>query len=701
MEWPEVVVGELGEDEYPFRSVEIYPRQRLGRGAYGFVCRAKCDDLPCAAKLIHSIFLSDPGVESLLRKFTEECRILSSLTHPNIVQFLGVAHLPGEQKAPVQLTELMDESLTTFIARSRDTTTPIPYHIEVTFVSDVAFAISYLHSRGIIHRDLSSNNVLLLAGQRAKVTDFGVAKLKDLQNQFQTPTFMTYTPGTPVFMPPEARFHPLRYTNKLDIFSWGVICLHLLSLTEPHPGDEFVETSQSQLKRVPEHQRREDDIAKIAEDHPIRPITLSCLEDDQDKRPSASILCTILENLKRGQRYLSSREKMQGEKEALMDEVFQLREQVKELQQKEPATEMDKSHRQVETLEQVELLKKENLKLLEEARQKDALICQLKEQISKHSSPQPSWAFDRINSSPFTWRCVVKTPCSFTQGSTAVIGTKAYFSRTFSGVVHVFDSRDQSWSALPECPKEEFTLASINSKVVAVGGVVREVGKAKISAEKSVLCLDLSRGSDANWEHYPAMFYGRILPAAASSDSYLLVAGGLDAPYHGKAMDTVEIFSASQKQWYTAYRLPKPIASPSMTVCGEYVYILSSSVGKDRSESGSVYFYKIKDLYDYSNRLITPTAVRQTWQLLPSVVNLTQPQILVIAQELHVVGREEVQSGRKHSVCHWQVSKYNSDSFSPISVVPGNCGPCLAAVVDTDVLVVATRSETLVAELTT
>ena len=352
-------------------------------------------------------------------------------------------------------------------------------------------------------------------------------------------------------------------------------------------------------------------------------------------------------------------------------------------------------------MEQVELLKRENQQLLEEARQKDILIRQLKEQTSKHDSPYTSPVFDAIDSGPFTWRCVVKSPCLFTKGSTAVIGTKAYFSRTLSGVVYVFDSRDRSWSSLPECPKEDFTLASINSKIVAVGGIVREVGKYKISAEKSVLCLDLSRGTEANWEHYPAMFYGRILPGAASSESCLVVAGGLDAPRHGKAMDTVEIFDVGNRQWYTAYRLPKPIANPSMTVCGEHVYILSSGVGKDGSSTSSIYFYTVRDLFQYSSRLITPTAVRQTWQLLPSSVNLTLPQILVIAQELHVVGREGKQSGDKHPVCHWQVSKYHPDSFTRISVVPSTSGSCIAAVVSTDVLVVATRTETLVAELTT
>ena len=71
--------------------------------------------------------------------------------------------------------ELMDESLTRFLGRS---TAPLPYHSQLNICHDVSLALSYLHSNAIIHRDLSSNNVLLIGeGSRAKVTDFGISKL--------------------------------------------------------------------------------------------------------------------------------------------------------------------------------------------------------------------------------------------------------------------------------------------------------------------------------------------------------------------------------------------------------------------------------------------------------------------------------------------------------------------------------------------
>ena len=104
---------------------------------------------------------------------------------------------------PVLLMELMDDSLTHFLESS---TQPIPYHIQINICHDVSLALSFLHSNKIIHRDLSSNNVLLgaLSGNiLAKVTDFGMARLSDINPQ-ATRFTSTMCPGTDVYMPPEA-----------------------------------------------------------------------------------------------------------------------------------------------------------------------------------------------------------------------------------------------------------------------------------------------------------------------------------------------------------------------------------------------------------------------------------------------------------------------------------------------------------------
>ena len=84
------------ETEFVYRNIELFKSQSLGSGSYGGVCKAKCDGLPCAAKIMHpTLFdLHDTGAVSYLRKFHEECHLLSLARHPNVVQYLATCYDP-------------------------------------------------------------------------------------------------------------------------------------------------------------------------------------------------------------------------------------------------------------------------------------------------------------------------------------------------------------------------------------------------------------------------------------------------------------------------------------------------------------------------------------------------------------------------------------------------------------------------------
>ena len=309
--------------ELSFGSVKIYDKEVLGIGSYGKVCKAKCGQLPCAAKLLHDTLFqdNDPGTRNLVTKFLQECQFLSTIKHPNIVQYLGTATDPQSQR-PVLLMELMDESLTKFLERS---TGPLPYHSQLNISHDVALALAYLHSNGIIHRDLSSNNVLLIGeGSRAKVTDFGMSKLMDM-NPHKTP--LTQVPGTPAYMPPEALISPPHYSSKLDCFSHGVLALQIITRNFPDPGDASSYVADSRyptgraLVQFPEAERRKKDIDLIDPSHPLRPIALHCLKDMDTERPSADDLCGRLASLKREPRYTYSVEQTRGHIQRLQEEI--------------------------------------------------------------------------------------------------------------------------------------------------------------------------------------------------------------------------------------------------------------------------------------------------------------------------------------------------------------------------------------------
>ena len=304
--------------KYQFKSVQLLKDQSLGIGSYGAVCKAKCDDLLCAAKIIHPTLFDPTALQQVapqkehrlpIRRFEQECEFMSAIRHPNIVQYLGMFR-DTDTRLPGLLMELMDNSLTHFLESS---TQPIPYHIQVNICHDVSLALSFLHSNKIIHRDLSSNNVLLISNVRAKVTDFGMARLGDINPQ-ATRFTGTMCPGTDVYMPPEAVQDKPVYTEKIDCFSFGVIIVQTLTRQFPKPGDRLQEVELNHpglpkrklLMQIPEVERRQNHISQIDPNHSLLPIALDCLKDKDSKRPSAHQLCERVADLKGMPKYRDS-----------------------------------------------------------------------------------------------------------------------------------------------------------------------------------------------------------------------------------------------------------------------------------------------------------------------------------------------------------------------------------------------------------
>ena len=305
-------MAEKNSADVGFKRIEIFHEQTLGIGAYGKVCRAQCDNLMCAAKILHPTLVYVDQSTHLspqwpLQRFERECELLSAIRHPNIVQYLG-SHHDDSTQLPVILMELMNENLTDYLTSANDQS--IPYHIQVNICHDITLALVFLHSNNIIHRDLSSNNILLTCSLRAKVTDFGMARLSDLSHQAHGD--MTICPGTEVYMPPEAVQDQPMYTEKIDCFSFGVIVIQIITRQFPNPGDRYIRhvdehsCCPATLTIVPEIKRRHNHISQIDPTDPILSLTRDCLQDNPVQRPSAQHLCESFAHLKHSSRYYSS-----------------------------------------------------------------------------------------------------------------------------------------------------------------------------------------------------------------------------------------------------------------------------------------------------------------------------------------------------------------------------------------------------------
>ena len=599
-------------NEIGFREIELLKEETLGVGSYGSVCKARCDHLLCAAKIIHPTLVPPNALQQIspqrehrlpIRRFEMECDFLKEIRHPNIIQYLGMYRDP-ETSLPVLLMELMDESLTHFLVSS---TEPIPYHIQLTICLDIVQALSFLHLNGIIHRDLSSNNILLIGKGRAKLTDFGMAKLVDVR---MSRVSNTMCPGTDAYMPPEAIDNQAVYTEKGDVFSFGVNIIQILTRKFPKPGDRFNTVPINDPRflsgrvevRVPEIERRNNHISEINTAHPLLPIALDCLKNQEGERPSTGELCQRLAALKDTPEYTESEASHQHHITELRQQLLSQQQEHDEQIQQSQGTLTARQQENQDLREELRTAQEEKEHIIttrdRQQRDHEEMIAQFQrriEELELNSRPQPrAQSLSPSDIAPATtptqpsrghqpaqrppstssgegvirlnWTQGRKAPCEMARSTDAVVdGSVAYFRPDGTKQVHAYNSTTDTWSRLPDCCTTCTTLAIVNGLLTTVGG---EVG----GNNSNKLFSLTGEGRDRKWtEVFPPMTTKRALAIAVTTGRALIVAGGRDRGFGGLA--TVEIMNTDTRQWSTAADLPQPMASASATVCGDRIYM--------------------------------------------------------------------------------------------------------------------------------
>ena len=664
------MASQRGVETVGFKAVQLFKDQVLGIGSYGKVCKAKCDDLLCAAKLIHET-LFDPTAQQLIaaqrqhrlpmRRFEQECEFMSSIRHPNIVQYLGLYQDP-DTGLPAILMELMDSSLTHFV---ESCTQPIPYHIQLNICHDITVALSFLHSNNIVHRDLSSNNVLLIGNVKAKVTDFGMARLGD-GNPRATQLTFTMCPGTDVYMPPEAVQDEPVYSEKIDCFSFGVITLQILTREFPKPGDrrKRIEINHPGLPSgtmaevfIPETERRQNHISRIDPNHTLLQVALLCLKDRDVERPSAQQLCERVAALKESAEYSESvrapREKntsQQSRDGERKREVRSLRQQIQSLQEsvQEHVNRLEEKdvhnnlvlrekdemiaagqHQVREKEHEISRLERKNNQLIEEKERQlrrvnqqleesEQVIAQFERRIAEQEQQRPTTnvtfrSKDESSSSrariKMTWREERKAPCEMTSLYNAVADDTAVYFRTSDRKVYAYLVSISNWSQLPDSPTSGSPSVIINNLLTLVGGYDRR------STTTNQLFSLTGEGSGRRWtENFPPMPTKRFGSTALCTGTALIVAAGTSEG--GVLLQSVEVMNTDTLQWSTAADLPQPLWCAPGAVCGDHVYI--SSLGRD---SKSMYTCPVSTLFlsccsrptaNIWNKVAGPPVVRTT-----------------------------------------------------------------------------------------
>ena len=262
--------------------------EEMGRGAYGTVKKVSLYGTPCAAKDVHAILIDyadQKELKAIKIKYLNECINCSKLLHPNIVQFLGI-HYPSEDaQLPWLVMEKMDCNLTSFLANHSQGNVSV--NAKLSIIHDVSLGLKYLHAQDFIHRDLSSNNILLTKHLTAKIADLGVAKLLDPDD----PRTHTLAPGTLHFLPPEATCANPQYGKPVDVFSLGCIMIHLMTHDWPDTGT----CDNAALSEV---EKRKPYLDKIKEPTELKVLITSCLMDDPKPRPIIDMVVSEVERLK-------------------------------------------------------------------------------------------------------------------------------------------------------------------------------------------------------------------------------------------------------------------------------------------------------------------------------------------------------------------------------------------------------------------
>ena len=613
------------QGHFGYQIVRIIKTSSLGVGSYGAVYRALCDELPCAAKILHPTLFetNDPGARKIIERFEQECQFLSGVRHPHIVQYLGVSR-DSESGLPVLLMELMDSSLTQYLERSEE---PLRFHIQVDLCHDIVLALAYLHANGIIHRDLSSNNVLLI-GNRAKVTDFGMSKLSSM-NPRMTP--MTMCPGTLAYMPPEALKEPPVYSMKLDCFSFGVVSVQMLTRQFPDPGVRFrtIDITDPRIPSgtlyapIPEIERRRSHVDLVDPAHPLLPVALNCLKARDRERPSAPELCHSLAVLKEAPQYGESVQQAQtvttdGNSVQIRELRAEVRERQREMEQLQQQLTQQIENLQLEKetddrrlQEKDRIIENNERQLQEKARTIDARerqLRQLNQQLQENEQALADFQRKHLDSEQrlvakdqqirelqqqtddqptaklhvrghsaregplcLSWRKCGRAPRTMSGPSSVADGKTAYFNPYTSKDVYSYDSEEQTWSCLPQCTHSDFSLAVVNGLLTAIGG----------GWGTDVTNQLFSLTGERKWvEHFPPMPTKRYATAAVCGGTSLVVAGGLGNIF--THLDTVEVMDTETLQWSTASSLPFPLRYASATICQDRIYLLGYDTSKEQ-----------------------------------------------------------------------------------------------------------------------
>jgi len=245
--------------------------ERIGTGGMAIVYKAKCHRLNrlVAVKILKSDLAQD---EDFRRRFNAESQAVAQLSHPNIVSVYDVSK-GGDVEYIVM--ELIDGITLKQYMEKRG---QLNWRESLHFITQIMRGLSHAHSRGIVHRDIKPQNIMVLRDGSVKVADFGIACL---ENSAQTLTQEAL--GSVHYISPEQAKGD-RTDARSDIYSAGVVLYEMLTSRLPFEGDSAVSVAIQHLSSIPLAPREIN--PEIPE--PLELICMKAMAPDLERRYSSS-----------------------------------------------------------------------------------------------------------------------------------------------------------------------------------------------------------------------------------------------------------------------------------------------------------------------------------------------------------------------------------------------------------------------------
>ncbi|MED6136544.1 hypothetical protein PIB30_057027 [Stylosanthes scabra] len=275
------------------------PSREIGEGGFGTVYKGILQDGRVVAVKRH--------YESHLKRveqYMNEVEILAHLRHKNLVSLFGCTSRHSRELILVY-EFIPNGTLADHLHGSLANSTLLPWNVRYNIALETAEALSYLHSKKVIHRDVKSNNILLTENFQVKVADFGLSRL--------FPKFVTHVStapqGTPGYVDPEY-YQNYQLTDKSDVYSFGVVLVELISslqavdITRQRNEVNLASLAVNRIQSQELHDMVDPDLGFERDNEVRRMVTavaelaFRCLQQQREMRPSMDEVLEVLRGVK-------------------------------------------------------------------------------------------------------------------------------------------------------------------------------------------------------------------------------------------------------------------------------------------------------------------------------------------------------------------------------------------------------------------